>query len=409
MPAINASKIVFCTHTARLTDHAADADVHLVCPDDGVPERWWASRGQDAEFMGTDKDLFHADLAQAFVRDDAEDRVKYLMVLCAEQDGVWNIDPRLSDAIDPPLPAQASQKDCARVLSERLSQDEGAWPRLSALIDERVDGKGKIPKNEAQKLNEISRASLLKIRSMFSAQSSEKNQAVQALHAARRRGQEAQRLQALPVPKRLKQIVVPGPGDDVVLTLLAPLPLLRKVGQWRLAAGKNLKDRAVCLRRFRRFQAGITNTQNTGIPQGTGQPLYGLWDMAWTVSHQPLSALRFHPELVDAWIAAWGARRAWIQRNGLPADAPTSTVKSDLNRAVQVAGAKLIEDWCDQTGRIQADVSAVNFLIDAARGRPKRGRNAQGVFLPWGQRRTIALTPHEIQLVRSWFIKEEPA
>lgn len=364
---INPAKIRLVTHYARLNDPSASPDIALVAEPMPQPSAWLVTPPDQMCVVGTDKENYHANvLAHGLrmagacdlvggdaLRKLAAGAAEVLVPACARWllanpalGGRLGVDAQvLGDILAQSLPAKERSKqykEFAARLTEivvALFEDGGQASSVDDEIKAMVcAAMGEVAQQAGLAGGSLSAAT---IKAVALARMLERPQEVIA-EALRMRQDLARRdrVQEAPLRQMLKQIVLPGPQGDVVVTPLPSLVLLRHI--------VGLADVAVGYRsRFIRKQRRLENLQNIGISDTFMSLRYVFPSpQEWRASEAGTHMLAMHAKnLYDA-IAA---RRAYLLSNGMSVRAPRSRSDLDAN-LVEVsrrAAADVVDDATD--------------------------------------------------------------
>lgn len=357
MSMFNPKRVFAFTHSARATDHYADPGVSAVAPKDGAEQTWIATKA-DEWFVGTpDKD--HSD---AFV----------CLALCQDEyPKAW------SKAFSPVWVKWANKCLSNPVFARAFPavdvdpKDKRATPHWNAALSDQQVVRAVL--RIAQDLQSekgrggFSAADLKRLTGLLAATLPEEHEEIKRLakstmDSALQGGVSSR----LPIPSRLKQLVIPANeehGMDVVVSPLAALPMLRMLRELQDVAGESKQGFFAARSRFNGWQTKVDKPQNSGIP-GAG----GLRAMRQHYRSFKAAARRAQIDMdystIQGLVKALKSQRAYIAKNALKA--PGEMARSDLREAVLIAAQSVAQSILDQSEWLRQAVQDESMRFEDA-------------------------------------------
>lgn len=261
--------VILASHTARAIDHAGNPGLCIAfAPEDDVLERYIGTPPGVTRIISKDKDHQHAFVFRLLLRDELPEHdpfasgevTAFLTVMRQEldkADAKAILDARQTSDAQPESEAPSDARDASEAL--RTAQDitnallQGQVSAEFLALHQRVRDAGKKETSaDMGKMNGL----------MLAARRDPQARQFALDHLERTKGLPFP-APSVPLRQRVKQLVIPGPEQDVVISPLPSLPMLDVIREVAQFIGQ---EAPYARHRFIGWQSGIGNPQNTGIP-----------------------------------------------------------------------------------------------------------------------------------------------
>jgi len=328
-------KVFLASHSGRAFDPSCSASMVISgVEDDGVHERFIATKPGWRMAVASDKDVYHSFIVRLFLRHELPD----IDPFNGEPSEVEN---ELAAILEKKLKGMSKEqiRQKAREVVDSLRQS--VVPDELYELHKELRQNVKIKKDGTEQIS----AALAKVEALIAFLAPDEKDVSRAADWLARARSKRHPDGSVPLRNRLKQLVVPGPDgdDDVVITPLPALNILKTLADiYEFIGGK---DAPFALRsRFGAYQRGYKNLQTTGVP---GAKKFKVIVHRFTApsSLQSIRDVLSLPEVTRAVKELRRKllhRRAYLLEQGIDLNKPArSDIESDFAQAVDALGREI--------------------------------------------------------------------